>query len=799
MAEQTVNLYAVKSAYLTEAEPVTPHPTNSTSVYQLTRDASFNDRKLIFGYEELPSNLKRKALIRAQFELYNHRGQYNRYDLSVTACPDFDANTATWENAGANLGNVGVFSKGDTTQPLNWANRLSDVYGEAGRGRSGLAKAFLATGCAAFLDGNGIQTGLAIDEIWEAKAVLANGTAPYATIVYDDAITIQSKPSWLVKLINYFDTSRAHTLSWALVSDNAQWRCADETWEQASAVFKWRYSGDNSWNEISVSGSTQEVTIPAYTFTSGSTVEYTITTTDTEGHSATTATATVIAAKTQVTATEGPTSGYKDPRTATTFDGYLAVEKWNYIYPQGSMSLFWKVSTDANYTEVAFTNLETPVVIAANTFQAASTINWYLSGTDQTGYASTTPVYSFSTAAGTATAVAQSPIGSAEDGSAPIEFKWLLTSSDGQTPSAVDLWWKLPTESSSSFHPLLSQASARTSYTAPAGTFSAGEIQWVVRAYNIDGTAGPWSTPDSGYYSFLCVSAPAAPEGLTTDNMPFLTVSWQSAEQQAYEIKIDGKIVASAFGADVYSWTSPDWLEDGAHEISVRVQGAFGLWSQPATVACVISNQSSDALILSGDFDTDAGLEWSTGSARTDFLIYRDGVRIGHTAQNSFADRTVLGEHDWTVINRLADGNYDKSNTIRATLETDVSLIADLSDAGSSWIRLRLSERSAGVQMFQKSRTHSLRHFSGASYPVLELSPFTDLTASYDTAFMPEDPAAEELEALFGKPVVLKSRRGNVMIGALVRLSKSVEDFYNVYSFTLQRIHWEDFIDEAGD
>lgn len=799
MAEQTVNLYAVKSAYLKEDAPTTPQPTNSSTSYQLTEDVSYmSSRKMIMGYDELPDSLKRKALTGVRFYLYNHRGQYNSDDLRISHCPDFDPATATWENVGATYRDVGVFEAGNITQALAWANRLSDVYGQAGKGRSSLAQLFLSTRCVAFWDSHGVKTGLPFDEVWAAKAVLSNGSAPYAAVTYDNAITIESKPNWLQKLTDYFDTSKPQTVRWSLVSNNSSWNCADEVWVQASAVFKWRYSGGSTWNEISVNGDTQELEIPAYTFTSGSTVEFTIQTTDTDGTTAALDPSTAIAAKTQVTATEGPTSGYKNPRTATRFDGYLAVENSSEIYPAGSMSLFWKHSTDANYTEVAFTDLETPIVLAADTFQPASTVKWYLSATDQTGYTSTTPVYSFSTAAGTATAVAQAPIGSAEDGSAPIEFKWLLTSSDGQAPSAVDLWWKLPTESSSSFHTLLSQASPRTSYSAPAGTFSAGEIQWIVRAYNIDGTAGPWSTPDSGYYSFICVSAPAAPEGLTTDNMPFLTVSWQSAEQQAYEIRIDGKTVAQAFGADVYSWTSPDYLNDGAHEIEVRVQGQFGLWSQPATAMCTIGNQSSDTLQLQGEFGASALLSWVTASSRADFLVYRDGVRIGHTDKTAFTDFLVLGEHVWRVVNRLADGNYDISNAVSGTLETDVSMMAAMEDPGS-WLRLRLSQRSASSQTFQKTRTHSLRHFCGAAYPVMELSPFTDLSATYDTAFLPADAGAQALENLFGKTVILKSRRGNVMIGVLVQLTKSVEDFYTIYSFSLQRIHWEDYRDDAGN
>ena len=45
---------------------------------------------------------------------------------------------------------------------------------------------------------------------------------------------------------------------------------------------------------------------------------------------------------------------------------------------------------------------------------------------------------------------------------------------------------------------------------------------------------------------------------------------------------------------------------------------------------------------------------------------------------------------------------------------------------------------------------------------------------------------------------MIKSRRGNVIIGALLQLQKRVADFFTAYSFTVQRIHWEEFTDDTN-
>lgn len=498
----------------------------------------------------------------------------------------------------------------------------------------------------------------------------------------------------------------------------------------------------------------------------------------------------------QIVYRSGPASGYANPRSAITF-------AWDYEksgdyscaadFVQSSATLYWKKSTDENYTAVSISGSTKSKTIAANTFPTGSTIQWYVTGTDTNGTASQTPVYSFSTAAGTATAAAQAPISSVEDGSGPITFTWTLSSTDGQTPSGVDLWWKLPSEGQNQWHPLLSNASPRTSYTAAAGTFSAGEIQWIVRAYNVDGTAGPWSTPGTGYYSFICVAAPDPVTGLNATAVPLTTVSWQSDGQQAYEISIDGTVMQRGFGTDVYSWTADEPLTDGSHEISVRVQGQYGFWSQPSTVTIAVSNSAPNSITLTGEFDLDALLRWTFGSTPGDprVRIYRDGVWIGTASQQIFTDRRALGTHEYCVLLPDSSGNYTRSNTVSGAMSASRKQIAPL-DGSSGWLALRLTENSADEDGFQWSRTQVVQHVTGAAYPWAELSQFEDLNASYTCAFRDRSEAAA-FEALRGKAVILKSRGDNVIIGILNQISKRQTVFYTTYAFTLTQIHARDF------
>lgn len=494
----------------------------------------------------------------------------------------------------------------------------------------------------------------------------------------------------------------------------------------------------------------------------------------------------------------GPSSGYFNPRNAATFQWQFVANQSEYYcaddsFSQQSATFYWKASDDENYTAVSVSGSTEGLTIPANTFPAATSVQWYVEGTDDDGNTSQTDVFTFSTTAGTATATARSPIDSVEDDSDPITFTWALGSTDGQTPSGVDLWWKTPEESNNQWHSLLANAAPVTSYTAAGGTFPAGEIQWLVRAYNIDGTAGPWSRPSSSsYYSFICVAAPDPVQGLAATEVPLTTISWQSDGQEAYEISVDGEVVRKAWGTDVYSWQVVEPLAEGAHVIAVRVQGVYGLWSQPSTITITVGGPAA-SFVISGEFGTDAVLSIEGESDGSTVHWYRDGVQVGSSVVPSFVDFRALGTYDYFARIFLADGNYTQSNTVTGSMSAPVKKIRELTDLRSQWLDLKLSENSADEEDFSWQQTQAVQHITGTEFPALEDSDYQDETATYNVAF----PTAEEgcrLEALRGKVIILKSRGGNVMIGSLGNLQKRVTAFYVAYTFTIQRIHAEDFV-----
>lgn len=414
--------------------------------------------------------------------------------------------------------------------------------------------------------------------------------------------------------------------------------------------------------------------------------------------------------------------------------------------------------------------------------------NWNIFNTSVTSgsaYVATGTVYAALPQISDTLAVATpvSPVNTVEDGSASIRFEWTLSNDSGIAPQKSQLQ---TSADGSTWTTVATVTSGGTSYTKSG--FSAGTVYWRVRAYNRDNVAGSWSSP----VSFIVVAAPAAPT-VRCNGAPFATITWSVNGQQAYKISVDGKPLGVFFGTEK-TYTLEDYLEDGEHTASVEVQGGYGMWSAAGTVEFTVENNGGQILI-GATFDIDAHvktLSWAT-SFGAYMLLYRDGKRIARKNGYSvtFVDRLSLGEHSYYVIQRLTSGHYYKSNEITGTTCTRHTAIAALS--GGDWVYLPTTDESDPQQGFSYSKAYDLKHYSGAEYPVLEMSSFSDRSGSYKCAFKCPQQAAP-LMSLLGKTVIVKSKGGNVVVGPFAAYDKTQYDLYVAISFSIPAMHYEDYV-----
>lgn len=771
MANATINLHFTKSGYVKQSEPYTVFPTDSNTFYQVS-----NPQLMYFGVEAMPQALRHNALI----SMYAKVAAGNYGYLSLYPCvEDFDPETLTYSNKPDIDNTVYHFSFSLSGSSDQLRDLVSPTITHEATIKSFFRyKTSQLSGSASAARFPNVRTVLA-DET----------TLPGFVVTYDDSAIIKSK----IVLIDFFTASInggvAHDVTWDFQKDTSAVSgfCADETWAQRSATFYWRNKDtEQTFHSIPISGTQKGVTIPAGTFPSGAYVQYYVEGTDEDGTTTNTETYTTFVLANKIAPTNSPTSGYVNPRNETIFS-------WVYqssagTAPAGNTSLFWRASGSDSWTEVQAATGSNSLTIPANTFPTASTIQWYLSGTDSTGYASQTSVYSFSTAAGAVTAQAVSPSNTVQSNNQAITFNWDFSSSDGFAPSRYKFLWKLATDTE--YTTLLDETTIVTEYTFQAYTFPAGEIQWMIIPYNIDGVEGTGQAT-----TFICYGAPEAPV-VYVENTPFTTVRWQANDQQAYQIRVDDTVYGPYFGTEK-TFELPDKLEDGEHSISVSIVGTYGLWSDWGTSVINVQNAPGEEIVLTGVSGIDNMLSWETEEATADFLIFRDGVQIGHTARTTFADRYASGEHSYQVLNRLTDGNYSESNTV--TLETTAAGTYITERVGGEWLEIKYSKMDMRDPDYEETADGTFYHLAGNTYPSGSLSGFRESKVNFSALFLAEQETdRKRFESLLGKEVILKFRDGTVFQTILNNWTKELKKLsWTTYSFALQRIETEDYVDDT--
>jgi len=492
----------------------------------------------------------------------------------------------------------------------------------------------------------------------------------------------------------------------------------------------------------------------------------------------------------QVVPVNSPTSGVISASIAETFT--VALEASGPVYSPfivQEATYYWRSNEMGSFTAVAMTpgGNTASVTIPAGTFESG-TLEWYAEATDTTGRTTQTDTFFLTALVASIEAVPLSPINTVEAGNAPIVFRWRYGSIDGSPQSRAELQYSADGNIWVTFG---SSTGTGTNYTAPADTFPGRTIQWRARAYNADNIAGPWSNP----VSFVVVGATVitAVEG---DGKPFLTVSWQTLDQLAYEVRIDGQIFGPYRDESARSLQVREPLADGIHDIAVRAQNQYGLWSAWKEAQTSIANVPGTAVLIAetaGSGAGTAGLTITGGEASGDFLIYRDGILIGRTAGRSYTDRTASpGAHEYFVIQALAGGYYTKSNTVTLSTEVKCPMIALLS--GGEFLVLELSAEADRSQTITKGGEVVYVQYSGAKFPEAEVGEAESLTVTGDGSFTAEQEAeVRRFEAMLKKPVIYKTPGGEVVVGVLQGFTRRDPKFFKSYGFSVTQMEWRDY------
>ena len=453
---------------------------------------------------------------------------------------------------------------------------------------------------------------------------------------------------------------------------------------------------------------------------------------------------------------------------------------------QTSAVFEWRVKNASTSKMISVSGATTACTVPANTFPSG-TLEWRVKVTANSGTTTTSAWQEITTTEVTPTAKPVSPSGIVIDATIANRFSWKHIISTGTPQSKADLQWSAD---GTTWNTLATVTGGNQYYDVPANKFTSGTKYWRVRTYNTDGKPSEWSDKAE----FIAINAPSAPSIVIQSTGPRPRITWQTSEQEAYQLTLSSGYASGTVYGTEKAWRSPVYLADGRYTIRVRVQNKYGMWSEWSAAALPVSHTEGEAITLSVDAAHEAALTWQTAGSYDFYLIERDGVAIGRTVQKQYVDHTSIGSVTYRVRGCYDESdNYGVSNSDTVEVLPETNMICDLETG--IWLEMRLSETQLRTNRTSFSAGVSTVHLAGLAYPVEERSEQRDRALSVACAWPhAQRAAALALEALVGRLVCLKDRYGNMAIGSLPSLESNCDEFMRRYSFTISHTNRKEAI-----
>ena len=481
-----------------------------------------------------------------------------------------------------------------------------------------------------------------------------------------------------------------------------------------------------------------------------------------------------------------PASGYVPKGSTNVFSWGLAISGECLEEVKATSTTFrWRAGSFGTINTIACGTAQ-KVTVPAGTF-TTDDIQWSVSVTLNTGETVTSDWITLSTAEAASTAKPVSPAGIVIDATIVNRFSWQHIISTGTPQSKADLQWSAE---GATWNTLATVTGADQYYDVPANTFTSGTKYWRVRTYNTDNTASAWSDAAE----FIAINAPSAPSIVIQSTGPRPRITWQTSEQEAYQLTLSNGYASGTVYGTEKAWRSPVYLADGSYTVRVRVQNKYGMWSEWSAAALPVSHTEGEAITLTVSAGREVVLSWQTAGSYDFYLIERDGVAIARTGTKGYTDKRSIGSVTYRVRGCYDDSdNYGVSNSDTVEILPETNTICDLSTG--VWLDMRLSETQLRTNRVSFAAGVSTIHLAGLAYPVEECSEQRDRSLAVACAWPHSQRAsALALEALVGRLVCLKDHYGNMAVGTLPSLESNSDEFMRRYSFTVTHTNQEEAI-----
>lgn len=624
---------------------------------------------------------------------------------------------------------------------------------------------------ASFLTAGGVISTYATDYTYTLKANAGAISVNY-TAVAASLLASNLNPS------GYVNRLAPVTLSWyyTAIAEGVSVDIPND-WDlkPASAEIQWKDGSSGTVHTLtSADGRTCEV--PAGTFPATSSLMYRVRITDTAGTTGDWSTWKTFTAETPYlrSVNEAPASGFLNRRISNIFSWGLTHNRSAYSgLTQTAATVEWRVGSSGTVSSVSAGTAQS-VTFAAGTFPASSEIQWRVTVTDSGGTTTEGSWKVLNTTESIPIVSARSPTNAYITGNEPVRFSWNVAFAIGGAQKTFTI------------EALANGASVTVKTGTQTETYTdilpselpSGQIKWRVKVTNFDDVESAWSA----YLDIIVLSPPAAPSVTVTDQSPMAAVSWESAAQQAYEVRVNGISTGVLFGT-ARTYRVPYPLPDGDATIAVRVQNSFGFWSDWAEVSLVVTNTPGASFPLSVSGVYDARLTWDAQDGAVSYAVYRDGEPLSMTDQAFYTDPGSVNSAVYTVRAIMPDGSYAVSQPAVAQISPDCPVI---SGGDGNWLQLRYTAESAASTSVFAARDVSMTAYSDHVFPVAERSIHRTKTISLSVAFLRSDSDTARLEALLGEPVYFKDQYGNNIFGVFASYTCMENTFIRAYTLTLE-------------
>ncbi len=293
----------------------------------------------------------------------------------------------------------------------------------------------------------------------------------------------------------------------------------------------------------------------------------------------------------------------------------------------------------------------------------------------------------------------------------------------------------------------------------PANTLNTGMYEWRLKTTDTDG-----KTSDYAYSSFTVIDRPSVPIITNIDNKCISTITWSSADQNAFEIEIykgnnleyDNKISGSE-----NNYKPNMFFANTTYTIRIRVCNIYGLWSEwgskiftftfvnPTKPSIIVSPQNSDIIIRT---NTEGSILYKSDDGINFIPVYK------FTDSKEYRDYNIADDKKYKYFVRKYDAGYADSDKQVAQVSINGIILQNddfcVNAVKSSDIYMNFTE--------SLSIDKVINYYTGRVFGVLESGEHQDRTITRD--ILVDESQYDILKQLYlsAIPITYRDDKGNL-------------------------------------